>query len=120
MVFLIPYSKAQYEAFRQRAQAYLACPLPEYSGRIAPFGGLTGILYFEPDWTPHFRTFKIPYWRRTLTKPMGPMLKIALRPIFEQLTGWNPPPIQWGLIILTIGFVGMIIIWLLVVFQTWI
>jgi len=71
LVFLIPYSKAQYEVFRQRAQVYLPCPLPAYSGKPAPFGSLRGILYFEPNWTPHFLVFKIPYRRGGSTVNRG-------------------------------------------------
>ena len=107
LLFLIPYDREGYEAFRRKAQAYLPRPLPEYVGRKTPrilrkyllltkYTRLNGILYFEPDWTPHFRKFTPALGRMSFKNPLLAGLKVTLRPVFEQLrTRWNPPPIPW-------------------------
>jgi hypothetical protein len=110
LLFLIPYGEKQYEIFRQRAQKYLPCHLPEYSVQkcFLQYGSLKGLLYFGPDWTPHFidlwKKAKLPLMMRIRAvearKPVATALKIALRPIFEQLhIKWTLPPIRRGVIV---------------------
>ena len=97
LVFLIPPEKieAKYEGFRQEANKWLPCQLPEYKTKWSLFGPHGGIVYFEPDWTPHFREFKTIWLRQTFWNLFAASLKIALRPVYEQLgVRWTKPPVQ--------------------------
>lgn len=97
LIFLIPSEKMEvrYEGFRQKANEWLPCPLPEYKSRWSPFGAPGGILYFEPDGTPHIREFKITWLRQTFWNLFAASLKFALRPVYEQLgVKWTKPPVQ--------------------------
>lgn len=42
-----------YDRFRRSANEHLPCPLPKYTGDLTKIDGIRGLLYFEPDWTPH-------------------------------------------------------------------
>lgn len=42
-----------YDRFRRSANKHLPCPLPKYTGDLTRIYGIRGLLYFEPDWTPH-------------------------------------------------------------------
>ncbi len=97
LVFLIPPEKIalEYEGFRQRACEWLPCQLPEYKSRRSLFGAHGGLLYFEPDWTPHFREFKTIWLRQTFWNLFAASLKIELKPVYEQLSvKWTKPPVQ--------------------------
>jgi hypothetical protein len=56
ILFLLPYEREQYDAFRLKAEKYLPCRLPDYltGKKKVTAGSIRGILYFEPDWRPHF------------------------------------------------------------------
>jgi hypothetical protein len=82
ILLLIPYSQAQYVFFCQRANAIFPKPLPPYQGEQRRGTTLTGVVYFEPDWTPRFQ--KIP-GLRFLAAPLPIRLKSGLQPIFAQL-----------------------------------
>lgn len=97
LVFQIPAEKVgvEYEKFRQKANEWLPCQLPEDKVKWSPFGPHGGILYFEPDWTPHLRKFKILWLRQTFWNLFAASLKIGLRPVYEQLgVKWTKPPVQ--------------------------
>jgi len=96
LAFLIPPEKiVKYEGFRHKASEWLHCQLPEYKTKWSPSGQHGGILYFEPDGTPHFRKIKITWFRQTFWNLFGASLKIALRPVYEQLgVKWTKPPVQ--------------------------
>lgn len=97
LVFLIPPEKMElkYREFRQRANEWLDCRLPEYKTKWRPFGPPGGILYFEPDGTPHIREFKIIWLRQTFWNLFAASLKIGLKPVYEQLgVKWTKPPVQ--------------------------
>ncbi|MGH9845134.1 MAG: hypothetical protein ACREEM_40980 [Blastocatellia bacterium] len=95
LVFLVPEGKGRYEKFHQRAREMLCCQLPEYKNGRSPFDSHGGILYFEPDGTPHLRKFKIVWLRQTFWNLFAAVLKIGLRPVYEQLgVKWSKPPVQ--------------------------
>jgi len=97
LVFLIPPEKIEvtYENFRHKASEWLPYQLPEQKVKWSPFGPRGGILYFEPDWTPHLRKFKIIWLRQTFWNLFAAPLKIGLRPVYEQLgVKWTKPPVQ--------------------------
>ncbi len=58
-------------------------------------GMIGGFQYFSKEWEPHWINLKeIDMDRRTCIRTKAPVLKMALRPVFEQLSvPWNPPPI---------------------------
>lgn len=98
LVFLIPAEKAEmkYERFRQEVNERTSYSLPEYKVKWSPFGPQGGILYFEPDGTPHLREFKIVWLRQTFWNLFAAPLKIVLRPVYEQLgVEWRKPPVQF-------------------------
>jgi hypothetical protein len=117
LVFLLPFEAENelslapnktdgYEIFRQKAEKYLPCKLPLFYGTRTKYGGsLTGILYFEPGWTPHIvelSTIKVPLLRRSATP--SAILKIALGPVFKQLNlKWTPPDYNPLIIICLLG-----------------
>ena len=97
LVFLIPAENklAEYETFRQKVKEWRSCLLPEYKVRWSPFGVHGGIVYFEPDGTPHLREFKTIWLRQTFWHLFAAPLKIGLRPVYEQLgVEWKKPPVQ--------------------------
>lgn len=99
LVFLVPPEKiaGKYEGFHQKAQEWLPCQLPEYKPKRSRFGfgPHGGILYFEPDWTPHLRLFKTIWLRQTFWNLFAASLKIGLKPVYEQLgVKWTKPPVQ--------------------------
>ena len=96
LVFLIPADgKDEYEKFRREAKKSLPCNLPEYKITWSPFGSHGGIVYFEPNWTPHLREFRTLWLRQTFWNLFAPMLKIGLRPVYDQLgVTWVKPPVQ--------------------------
>lgn len=70
--------------------------LAVYKVKWSPFGVHGGILYFEPDWTPHLREFKVIWLRQTFWNLFAAPLKIGLRPVYEQLgVEWKQPPVQF-------------------------
>jgi len=96
LVLLIPGEDGQlYETLRQRASEWLPCELPEYKPRRRPFAVQGGIVYFEPDWTPHVRRFRTVWLRQTFWDLFSAVLKIELKPVYEQLgVEWSKPAVQ--------------------------
>ncbi|MDQ3802316.1 MAG: hypothetical protein M3416_00445 [Acidobacteriota bacterium] len=95
LVFWVPEGQRVYEKFSREAQEWLPCQLPPYEVAWPPLGSQGGILYFEPDWTPHLRKFKTVWLRQTFWNLFQATLKIGLRPVYEQLgVEWRKPPIQ--------------------------
>ncbi len=104
LLFLVSFNKEQYEVFHQNLQGYLTCQLPEYNGGKKVFSNLRGIIYFEPNWTPHFIRLKVGnLLRLSVTEPLVTVLKMALKPVFEQLQcSWSQPKVKWYNILLTV------------------
>jgi hypothetical protein len=95
LVFWVPEGRGEYERFRREAEEWLPCRLPEYKVGRSPFGPHGGIVYFEPDWTPHLRKFRTVWLRQTFWNLFTATLKTGLRPVFEQLSvEWRKPPVQ--------------------------
>ncbi|PYP90015.1 MAG: hypothetical protein DMF61_02100 [Blastocatellia bacterium AA13] len=93
LVFLITGDKkgAEYVRFRQNMAESLPCQLPEYK----KFKKKGGIVYFEPDWTPRLRMFKIMWFRQTFWNLFAATFKLALKPVYEQLeVKWTRPPMR--------------------------
>lgn len=96
LVLLVPSEEEiVYEEFRVKSRALLPCPLPEVKRTQRRFGFTGGIVYFEADWTPHFRKFKVAWLRQTFWNTFGAVLKMSLQPVYEQLgIRWTMPPVQ--------------------------
>ncbi|HTN50339.1 MAG TPA: hypothetical protein VMK32_13000 [Burkholderiaceae bacterium] len=84
IVFLLPYEREQYEQFRSRAATIFRHPLPEYPAgkRRGNAGSVQGIIYFERDWTPHFRQ---PEGFYQTPKAWLLVFRVMFQPVFEQL-----------------------------------
>ena len=98
LVFLIPGDKAElkYEGFRQKANEWMPRQLPEYKVKWSPISAGGGIVYFEPNWTPHLQEFKTTWLRQTFWNLFAAPLKIGLKPVYEQLgVKWTKPPVQF-------------------------
>src|SRR5215218_9827094 len=96
LVLLVPAENEQlYEKLRERPGEWLPCELPEYKVTKRPFAVQGGIVYFEPDWTPHLRKFRTVWFRQTFWDLFSAVLKIEMKPVFEQLgVEWRKPPVQ--------------------------
>jgi hypothetical protein len=74
LVFLVPLKQREYDDFRRKAENYLPCRLPEYTGRRIPATTIRGVLLFDSDWTPHLlpvqETYFGYYGRVFLTFPL--------------------------------------------------
>jgi hypothetical protein len=106
LLFLLPYDAKQYETFRVKAEKYLPCRLPDYpGGKIRSAGSIWGILYFEPDWRPHFLELK-GFDRAEITRPWVRMFKTTLEPVFKQLqVAWEKPKsnLYWIVALVVLG-----------------
>ena len=98
LLLLLPEHQQEYDEFRRRAKGVFPCELPEHRFRSLKSKGhisSEGLLYFERDWTPHLQPLRTARLRQTYWLPGVPILKSALRPVFEQLgIEWKRPPLQ--------------------------
>lgn len=92
LVFWVPQGESGFEKFEQEAKKWLPRRLPP---SWSPGGSRGGIIYFQPDWTPHFRRFTTVWLRQTFWNLFAATLKIGLRPVYEQLgVEWRKPRVQ--------------------------
>jgi hypothetical protein len=84
LLILLPYEREQYDLFRAQAEKFLSHRLPDYpvGKRKVTAGSVRGILYFGPDWTPHFLE---PKALARSAKPWVAVFKTTLQPVFKQL-----------------------------------
>ncbi len=96
LLFLIPSDPNDVRDFIRVAQTLLPHPPPDIPRRaIFPAVSFCAVLYFEPDWTPHYAIPDAPgHFRQTLAQKITPTLRMALRPVYAQLgLEWERPPI---------------------------
>lgn len=68
------------------------------------------MLQAEPDWTPRLQRFKTIWLRQTFWSRFAAMLKIGLRPVYEQLgVRWKKPPIQPMQVLYMIGVLLLLV-----------
>jgi hypothetical protein len=84
LLILVPFSKEQYQAFRERAETFLPRKLPEYDGKQS-YGTLKGCICFRNDWMGSFLRLKFPPEARATNTPLVPMLNCTLRPFLQQI-----------------------------------
>src|SRR5882757_1147123 len=104
IIFLLPYEREQYDPFRSKAEKYLSCQLPDYPAgkRKVAVGSVRGILYFEPDWKPHF--LELTGFVQS-AKPLVSAFKTTLQPVFKQLgveVKENTPKTSWLKVLLLV------------------
>ena len=102
LLLLVPHDKQGYELFCHEANRYLPYHLPKAKYRKPFFwdNSVGALIYFEPDWTPHYVKLKVPLFRNDPSYAYSGMLKAALKPVFEQLhLEWKPPPVPWRTLI---------------------
>ena len=105
LVFLLPYNGAQYEAFRQRAESFLPCRLPEYRKPQIQLGSIRGILYFEPGWKAHYGELK--RLKVGSFSPMARVFQFTFEPVFRQLNvRWKHPGYWHVLLLLVFPFMA--------------
>lgn len=82
VIFLLPETPEEYARFRLKANAHLPKPLPEeYAPRTMTDRTFGGMLWFDPDWTPHIALcdFSLNTFRRSVAAD----LREKLAPIFN-------------------------------------
>ncbi len=101
LILLIPNKQALYDEF-QRASCKLIPPalpaITDWKKRRWFRGSLKAVIYFDRKWTPSIvdlQTFRPPLLRRSLVRPLTPVLKMALRPVYENLAlRWTAPRVD--------------------------
>ena len=95
LLFLIPDDPAIYDAFRARLGPILGREIPDLPFVKVASVSIVAFLHFETDGTPRFVPLQDARFRGSLSQPLRPMLRIALRPVFQRLgAAWTPPPIS--------------------------
>ena len=115
VLLLRPKDEQLYERVRERMREWLPCELPKYKPAKWPFADRGGVVYFESDWTPHLQKLKTAWLRQTFWNVYAPVLKIGLRPVYEQLgIEWSKPPVQplQILYLLMLCFLGVLFVYL--------
>lgn len=99
LLILIPYDEPEYELFRQEAEGYLPGPLPDYLYGDVTFGSLRGAVYFTADRAGHFLTFESLVGDKSEPNKISTIMRLALRPVYEQLGWkWEPPRVNAGIV----------------------
>jgi hypothetical protein len=101
LVLLIPRNEPLYESFRARARDLLPAVLPTLTGwdvKARFRGGLKAVVLFDEHWTPSvvdLQTYRVPFLKRSPAMPIVPVLKSALRTVYESAgVRWSPPGIN--------------------------
>lgn len=95
LLLLIPTQK-EFSEFKQLAQNLFRQSLPEPPKNAAfQAATLRGVLYFDPDWAPHYAIPEAPsHFRQALGEKLTSTLKMALRPVYRHLNmNWRQPPL---------------------------
>jgi hypothetical protein len=99
LLFLIPNHEPVLQSFRQKLRPLLSCDLPDLVDEQQLSTTIGAILYFSPDGLPRLSPLRGAKFRASNSQPLRPILRIALRPVFDQLNlKWTPPPIPLNLI----------------------
>jgi hypothetical protein len=141
LILLVPRAKELYEDFCEDTKEMFRYPLPECDMKIVdsrliervlrllqfPFSlvgfsrsiSLQGLIYFEPDSTPHYAKFGIDLFRGSIEAPEVPKILRALQPAFNQLgIDWKLPRVRLSNILLVcyafLSFVGYFVLILVI------
>ena len=120
IIFLIPDDDPVFQNFRQKLQRLIPHNIPDFICEEEISTTIEAILYFGPDRTPYLSPLKDAGFRMNLSQPLKPMLRIALKPVYNQLNlRWTPPPVTPRLIMAFIfaGSALMLFSFLIVTFR---
>lgn len=93
LVFLIPNDDRTLIKFRRRLQLMLSHEIPDLVREMNLASTIGAILYFDSADVPCLSPMIQSELRADPSQPLLPMLRIALKPVFEQLgLKWTPPP----------------------------
>ena len=131
LVLLIPRDQALYEEFRIASHKLMPTPLPALTGldhnwiarKWPKSNRLKAVILFDSKWAASVvdvQTLSLPFLRRGGRKGMAPVLRMALRPVYQKAgLRWTGPPINGetvftlGLaVVSTVAMVVSIIVWL--------
>jgi len=95
LLILVPYRRAEYDAFRSRASRILPMGLPEMPRGGGVFSSLRGLIHFGPDWCATFVPLRRNVLRIWLSEPLVVVLKVALEKFARRLDSeWPVPPLR--------------------------
>lgn len=129
LVLLIPRDQALYEEFRLASHKLMPTPLPALTGwdhdwiaRKWPSNRLKAVILFDSKWAAtvvDVQTLWLPFLRRSGRKGMAPVLRMALRPVYQNAgLRWTGPPINWE-IVFALGFAVVSFVALVVIMIVW-
>lgn len=131
ILVLIPFGRVEYEAFAERANAFLPHPLPEYRVSRPPDAPIKAMIYFKPDGTSYI----LPTPPSTLL-PFESEVMYSLEAVFAQFNiPYTKPDIRdferqkqvkgglrktagYVFLTVTLGPIALFILWFLVKFFT--
>jgi hypothetical protein len=106
IVLLIPRDQALYEEFRLASHKLMPTPLPALTGldrnwivrKWPKSNRLKAVILFDSKWAASVvdvQTLWLPFLRRGGRKGMAPVLRMALRPVYQNAgLRWTGPPIN--------------------------
>jgi hypothetical protein len=115
LVLLIPRDPALYEEFRLASHKLMPTPLPALTGLTRNWiarkwpkrNRLKAVILFDSKWAASavdVQTLWLPFLRRGGRKGMAPLLRMALRPVYQNAgLRWTGPPINRE-IVFSLGF----------------
>jgi len=131
LMLLIPRDQALYEEFRLASHKLMPTPLPALTGldrswmprKWATSNRLKAVILFDSKWAASVvdvQTLRLPLLRRGGRKGMAPVLRMALRPVYQNAgLRWTGPPINRETVFIlgyaVISMVGLIVgltVWL--------
>jgi hypothetical protein len=109
IIILIPGVKSIYDEFLLRANRYFPKPLPEHPGDsslVRRIGSLSGYIYFDEDWTPHFVKFqyRVSFWTTNMVDPPKYAIRNSLAPIYQRFGMAVPEPEGSSRTVLLVSF----------------
>ena len=131
LVLLIPRDQALYEEFRLASHNLMPTPLPALTGldrswmprKWATSNLLKAVILFDSKWAASVvdvQTLRLPLLRRGGRKGMAPVLRTALRPVYQNAgLRWTGPPINRETVFIlgyaVVSMVGLVVgltVWL--------
>jgi hypothetical protein len=115
LVLLIPRDQALYEEFRLASHKLMQTPLPALTGldrswiarKWPTINLLKAVILFDSKWAASVidvQTLRLPFLQRGGRKGMAPVLRMAVRPIYQNAgLRWTGPPINRETVF-TLGF----------------
>lgn len=110
LVLLIPRNQTLYEEFQTASRKLIPTVLPTLTGWDVKKwfrGNLKAVIFFDPAWVPSIvdvQTYRLPFLRRSPAMPLVPVLKAALRPVYENAgLRWTAPRVNLRMVVLLVA-----------------